>query len=95
MVEVTWYDASWGRMVHNFFLRQINAHGCMRSNLRSGSVSTMSMLRQEASDLGEASRPVGPAYPADVGEERHARAMHELRSVEPKGKKAESLGCAH
>ena len=36
------------------------------------------MLRQEACDLGEASRLVGAAYPADVGEERHARAMLRL-----------------
>ena len=57
---MSWNDANWRRMVNNkFFLREINAHRCMRSNLSRGSASAMRMLRQEACDLGEASRPVG------------------------------------
>ena len=46
-------------MVNEFFLREINAHRCTRSNLSRGSASAMRMLRQEACDLGEASRLVG------------------------------------
>ena len=53
MVEVSWWDASWGRMVNNFFLREINVHRCMRSNLRWGSVSTMRMLRQEDEETAQ------------------------------------------
>ena len=61
---VSWNDTSWRRMVIKFFLREINAHRIVRSNLRRGSASAMRMLRQEACDLGEASRPVGAAHPA-------------------------------
>ena len=53
MVEVSWWDASWGRMVNNLFLREINVHRCMRSNLRRGSVSTMRMLRQEDEETAQ------------------------------------------
>ena len=53
MVEVSWWDASWGRMVNYFFLRELNVHRCMRSNLRSGSVSTMRMLRLEDEETAQ------------------------------------------
>ena len=49
--EVSWNDASWRRMVNMFFLREINAHRRMRSNLRNGSASVTRMLRQERSSL--------------------------------------------
>ena len=55
MVEVSWWDASWGRVVNKFFLREINVHRCMRSNPRMGSeaVSTMGMLRQEGEETSQ------------------------------------------
>jgi len=59
IAPVSWNDASWRRMVNEFFLREINAHRCIMSNLSRGSASAMRMLRQEACDLGEASRLVG------------------------------------
>ena len=46
--------AKWRRMVTEFFLREINAHRCMRFNLSRGSTSAMRRLRQEAGDLEEA-----------------------------------------
>ena len=46
--EVSWNDASWSRMVNMFFLREINAHRLMRSNLWNGSASVMRMLIQES-----------------------------------------------
>ena len=42
---VSWNDTCWHRMVNNFFLREINAHRTLRSNLGRGSVSAMRMLR--------------------------------------------------
>ena len=46
IAPVSWNDANWRRMVNNkFFLREINAHRCMRSNLSRGSASAMRMLR--------------------------------------------------
>ena len=59
IAPVSWNDANWRRMVNEFFLREINARRCMRPNLSRGSASAMRMLRQEACDLGEASRLVG------------------------------------
>ena len=50
---------NWRRMVKEFFLHEINAHRCTRFNLSRGSASAMRVLRKEACDLGEASRPVG------------------------------------
>ena len=44
---VSWNDTCWRRMVNNFFLREIQEHRCLRSNLSRGSVSAMNMLRQE------------------------------------------------
>ena len=44
---VSWNDTCWRRMVNNFFLREIDEHRILRSNLSRGSVSAMSMLRQE------------------------------------------------
>ena len=46
--------SNWRRMVTEFFLREINAHRCMRFNLSRGSTSAMRRLRQEAGDLEEA-----------------------------------------
>ena len=51
LATVSWSDASWRRMVNEFFSREINAHRCLRSNLSRGSVSAMRMLRQEADNL--------------------------------------------
>ena len=31
---MSWNSVPWGRMVNKFFLQEINAHGCMRRNLR-------------------------------------------------------------
>ena len=42
---VSWNDANWRRIVNEFFLREINAHRCTRSNLSRGSASAMRMLR--------------------------------------------------
>ena len=36
IAPVLWNDANWRRMVNEFFLREINAHRCMRSNLSRG-----------------------------------------------------------
>ena len=40
-------------MVNDFFVLEINAHRCMRSNLRRGSVSTMRLLRQEDEETAQ------------------------------------------
>ena len=50
---VSWNDANWRRMVNEFFLREINAHRCMRSNLSRGSASAMRMLRQEDEEMAQ------------------------------------------
>ena len=61
---VSWNDTCWRRMVNNFFLREINAHRILRSNLGCGSVSAMRMLRQEEDN------PSGPTRtPAQLGDE--------------------------
>ena len=79
MVEVSWWDASWGRTVSNFFLREINVHRCMRSNLRRGSVSTIGAVA-----LGLSSSSSG----GDVGGESSptVRVRHTRRRLAAKAK---------
>ena len=64
--EVSYWEASWGRMVNNIFLRETNAHRCMMSNLRRGSVSTMMMLRQEALAENEDDSAQGEGHRSQV-----------------------------
>ena len=61
--------ANWCRMVTEFFLREINAHRCMRFNLSRGSASAMRRLRQEAGDLEEAPLPEQVVGDEEVAEQ--------------------------
>ena len=49
MVEVSRWDASWGRMVNNLFLREINVHRCMRSNREEAAASSSSSTQAAVS----------------------------------------------
>ena len=42
-------ERTWGRMVNEYFLREINKHRCLRFNLQLGSVSATRQLRRGAS----------------------------------------------
>ena len=60
MVEVSWNDVTWGRMVNKFFLREINALRIMRSNLRRGSASAMRILRSSRPTANPSTKPPPP-----------------------------------
>ena len=64
MVEVSRWDASWGRMVNNLFLREINVHRCMRSNREEAAASSSSSTQAAVSVAESAAMD----YLADLGE---------------------------